>query len=86
MDHSVIKKWVLEVAARKTLATSDQMHRYFHGRVDSGWWWLGGELGREGEGLLFSQRVVLLVCPFGSPIALVSCYASLFLSVLRDLC
>lgn len=36
MDHSVIKKWVLEVAARRTVATSDQIKRYFHGRVEEG--------------------------------------------------
>ncbi|CAN0372036.1 unnamed protein product, partial [Ectocarpus fasciculatus] len=34
MDHSVIKKWVLEVASRRVLATSDEIKRYFHGRVD----------------------------------------------------
>ena len=36
MDHSVIKKWVLEVAARRTLATSAEIKRYFHGRVEEG--------------------------------------------------
>ncbi|CAN0274601.1 unnamed protein product, partial [Ectocarpus sp. 4 AP-2014] len=34
MDHSVIKEWVLEVASRRVLATSDEIKRYFHGRVD----------------------------------------------------
>lgn len=36
MDHSVIKKWVLEVAARRVLATSDDIKRYFNGRVEAG--------------------------------------------------
>lgn len=34
MDHKVIKKWVENVASRKTKATASQIHRYFKGRVD----------------------------------------------------
>lgn len=36
MDHSVIKKWVLEVASRQVVTTLPQMKLYFHGRVDTG--------------------------------------------------
>lgn len=36
MDHKVIKKWVENVASRKTKATASQIHRYFKGRVDPG--------------------------------------------------
>ncbi|CAN0007442.1 unnamed protein product, partial [Laminaria digitata] len=35
VDHSVIKKWVLEVAARKRKTTLAEIARYFHGRVDA---------------------------------------------------
>ena len=36
VDHSVIKKWVLEVAARKKKTTRAEIASYFHGRVDAG--------------------------------------------------
>ena len=36
VDHSVIKKWVLEVAARKRKTTLAEIVRYLHGRVDAG--------------------------------------------------
>lgn len=36
MEHSLIEEWVLAVAARKVVASSAQIRRCFHGRVDSG--------------------------------------------------
>lgn len=47
MDHSVIKKWVLEVASRRVLATSDEIKRFFHGRVDEGKEGIKDARGRE---------------------------------------
>eukprot|EP00904_Undaria_pinnatifida_P014142 jgi/Undpi1/9859/HiC_scaffold_28.g12313.m1 len=35
VDHSVIKAWVLEVAAKKRKTTPGEIARYFHGRVDA---------------------------------------------------